>query len=103
MCVCVSMCCRWEGRPRTPPFKWGDEGEILPPHNTWLLELDLKAEGFAAFIDPDMIKAEVRFWKTPHTNTHQHTQAHTHTHTHEHTYTHIHRYTHTHTNTLQTY
>ncbi|KAF5840410.1 hypothetical protein DUNSADRAFT_16787 [Dunaliella salina] len=49
---------RWEGRPRTPPFRWGDEGEILPPHNTWLLELDLKAEGFGAFFDPDMIRAD---------------------------------------------
>ncbi len=49
---------RWEGRPKTPPFKWGDEGEILPPHNTWLLELDLKAEGFGAFYDQDMINAD---------------------------------------------
>jgi hypothetical protein len=33
---------RWEGRPRTPPFRWGDGVEVLPPHDTWLRELDLK-------------------------------------------------------------
>eukprot|EP00198_Chlamydomonas_reinhardtii_P009683 XP_001699020.1 predicted protein [Chlamydomonas reinhardtii] len=33
---------RWAGRPRTPPFRWGDGVEVLPPHDTWLRELDLK-------------------------------------------------------------
>lgn len=47
---------RWEGRPRTPPFKWGDEGEVIPPHDTWLIELDLKQEGISALVDADAIK-----------------------------------------------
>lgn len=47
--------CRWEGRPRTPPFKWGETGEVLPPHDTWLHELDLKAEGLGALVDPDLV------------------------------------------------
>ncbi|GMH35101.1 hypothetical protein BSKO_02969 [Bryopsis sp. KO-2023] len=36
---------RWDGRPSTPPFKWGEGGEELPPHDAWLTELDLKTEG----------------------------------------------------------
>ncbi|GAX72798.1 hypothetical protein CEUSTIGMA_g253.t1 [Chlamydomonas eustigma] len=42
---------RWEGRPRTPPFKWGEAGEELPPHDTWLRELDLVQEGIMSLID----------------------------------------------------
>mmetsp|Transcript_22905 Transcript_22905/g.58437 ORF Transcript_22905/g.58437 Transcript_22905/m.58437 type:complete len:440 (-) Transcript_22905:427-1746(-) len=49
---------RWEGRPRTPPFKWGEDGEVLPPHDTWLHELDLKAEGLGALVDPDLVRAD---------------------------------------------
>ena len=49
---------RWEGRPRTPPFKWGDSKEQLPAHDTWLKDLDLKAEGLGALIDSDLIKTD---------------------------------------------
>ncbi|GLC43541.1 hypothetical protein PLESTM_001484500 [Pleodorina starrii] len=49
---------RWEGRPRTPPFRWGDGVEVLPPHDTWLRELDLKAEGLGALIEPDLMRAD---------------------------------------------
>ena len=43
---------RWEGRPRSPPFKWGNGGMELPPHDVWLQELDLQREGVvAALID----------------------------------------------------
>ena len=50
-----TTCRRWEGRPRTPPFKWGDQGEILPPHDQWLRDMDLKAEGLGALIEPDLL------------------------------------------------
>ncbi|EFJ42408.1 hypothetical protein VOLCADRAFT_97483 [Volvox carteri f. nagariensis] len=49
---------RWEGRPRTPPFRWGDGVEVVPPHDTWLRELDLKAEGLGALIEPDLMRAD---------------------------------------------
>mmetsp|Transcript_37672 Transcript_37672/g.83892 ORF Transcript_37672/g.83892 Transcript_37672/m.83892 type:complete len:441 (-) Transcript_37672:2613-3935(-) len=49
---------RWEGRPRTPPFKWGDQGEVVPPHDTWLRELDLKQEGLAALVEADLLKTD---------------------------------------------
>lgn len=56
--LCQRAARRWEGRPRTPPFKWGEEGEILPPHDTWLTEMDLKAEGLSALVEPEMVKVD---------------------------------------------
>jgi hypothetical protein len=47
---------RWEGRPRSPPFKWGDLGEVVPPHDMWLQELNLEHEGLAGLVEPDTIK-----------------------------------------------
>lgn len=44
---------RWEDRPRSPPFKWGGEGEIIPPHDLWLMELDLMKEGVLSLVDVD--------------------------------------------------
>lgn len=32
----VAFQARWEGRPTTPPFQWGDEGIVLPAHDVWL-------------------------------------------------------------------
>ncbi len=49
---------RWEGRPRTPPFKWGEQGEILPPHDTWLQELSLQKEGLASLVEQDLLRAD---------------------------------------------
>lgn len=49
---------RWEGRPRTPPFRWGDGSEVLPPHDMWLRDLDLKAEGLGSLIEPDLMRAD---------------------------------------------
>ena len=31
-----SFTARWEGRPQTPPFKWGENGVVLPDHDLWL-------------------------------------------------------------------
>lgn len=42
--------CRWDGRPTTPPFKWGPNGEELPPHDAWLANMDLKAEGMGSLV-----------------------------------------------------
>eukprot|EP00798_Chlamydomonas_sp_ICE-L_P014421 gene14421-20427_t len=49
---------RWEGRPHTPPFKWGEYGEELPPHDTWLRSVDLKAEGLGGLIEPVLVKTD---------------------------------------------
>ena len=49
---------RWEGRPRTPPFKWSGDGEVIMPHDTWLKELDLKQEGVEALVDHDSVRDE---------------------------------------------
>lgn len=46
---------RWEGRPKTPPFKWSDDGEVQMPHDTWLKELNLRQEGVAALVDGDSV------------------------------------------------
>ena len=40
----------WEGRPPTPDFEWND-GVVLPAHDIWLEQLDLKREGLAALVD----------------------------------------------------
>ncbi len=45
---------RWEGRPRTPPFKWGELGEEVPPHDMWLRDMDLRHEGIVALIDENI-------------------------------------------------
>jgi hypothetical protein len=45
----MSLLCRWEGRPKTPPLSWDDAGsEAEPSPAAWLEELDLAAEGLAA-------------------------------------------------------
>jgi hypothetical protein len=46
---------RWEGRPNTPPFQWGKEGEIGPTDNEWLNEMDLKSLGLDALVNPDLV------------------------------------------------
>jgi hypothetical protein len=46
---------RWEGRPNTPPFQWGKEGEIGPTDNEWLNEMDLSALGLAALVNADLV------------------------------------------------
>lgn len=46
---------RWEGRPRTPPFQWDGDAEVVPPHDAWLRELDLRQEGLAALLEPDLV------------------------------------------------
>jgi hypothetical protein len=45
--------CRWEGRPHSPPFQWGADGEVIPAHDTWLMELDLMKEGASVLVDAE--------------------------------------------------
>lgn len=46
---------RWDGRPRSPPFHWSDEGgELGTPHDAWLDRLDLRQEGLAALHEPEL-------------------------------------------------
>jgi len=46
---------RWEGRPNTPPFQWGKEGEIGPSENEWLDEMDMKFYGLDKLVSPDLV------------------------------------------------
>jgi hypothetical protein len=46
-----SLTARWEGRPDTPPFQWGDEGVVLPSHNLWLQNLDMQHENLEQLVD----------------------------------------------------
>lgn len=45
---------RWDGRPRSPPFVWGIDGEMVPAHDAWLTGMNLRAEGMAALVEPDV-------------------------------------------------
>lgn len=31
---------------------------MVPPHDVWLAELDLKAEGLLALVDPDLVRGD---------------------------------------------
>lgn len=46
---------RWEGRPNTPPFQWGEEGIVGPSDHEWLEELDLKAYGVDKLVNEDLV------------------------------------------------
>ncbi|CAD7696587.1 unnamed protein product [Ostreobium quekettii] len=54
----VAYRARWEGRPKTPPFKWGNDGEEVPAHDAWLAELDLRLEGLEALVSPELVKKD---------------------------------------------
>jgi hypothetical protein len=45
---------RWEGRPNTPEFKWGDDGIVLPAHDIWLEQLDLVRENLDQLVDKEV-------------------------------------------------
>lgn len=45
---------RWEGRPCTPEFNWGDDGVVLPAHDLWLDQLDLVHENLDALVDKEV-------------------------------------------------
>eukprot|EP00210_Caulerpa_lentillifera_P003279 g3130.t1 len=49
---------RWEGRPRTPPFRWGIHGEEVPPFDAWLTELDLTTEPLVTSHLPSLLQME---------------------------------------------
>jgi hypothetical protein len=44
---------RWEGRPETPEFNWGNDGVVLPTHDVWLQQLDLVQENIDQLVDPE--------------------------------------------------
>ncbi|KAK9811334.1 hypothetical protein WJX72_002031 [[Myrmecia] bisecta] len=52
----VAYKARWEGRPVTPPFEWGDGGEVVPPHDAWLRHLDMRTHELDRLVDPDLAK-----------------------------------------------
>jgi hypothetical protein len=51
---------RWEGRPKTPPFHWSDDGsgERVLPHDAWLTGLDLGQEGLGALQEPEFLATD---------------------------------------------
>ena len=53
--------CRWEGRPRTPPFQWGAAGEVLPPHDQWLRDFDGSAWGLDKLVEPALLQQNPNF------------------------------------------
>lgn len=46
---------RWEGRPPTPDFEWHEGGMVVPPHDQWLDQLDLAAEGINALVSRELL------------------------------------------------
>eukprot|EP00959_Pyramimonas_sp_CCMP1952_P048942 1022704-Pyramimonas_sp.AAC.2 len=46
---------RWDGRPSTPTFQWGEEGIIGPSDHEWLEELDMKAFGVDRLVDENLV------------------------------------------------
>ena len=58
MCDC---CGRWEGRPSTPPFQWGDSGEVLPPHDQWLRDMNMAAWGLDKLVEPALLLQDPGF------------------------------------------
>jgi palmitoyltransferase ZDHHC9/14/18 len=49
---------RWEGRPSTPPFRWGANGEVAPSSElAWLEELDLEAFGAGRLVNESLASA----------------------------------------------
>jgi hypothetical protein len=42
---------KWEGRPETPEFIWGEDGVVHPPHDLWLSQLDLEHERIDQLVD----------------------------------------------------
>ena len=58
----VCDCCgRWEGRPSTPPFQWGDSGEVLPPHDQWLRDMNMAAWGLDKLVEPALLLTDPEF------------------------------------------
>ena len=50
--------CRWEGRPKSPPFAWNEDGEVMPRHDLWLVNMDLKAEGLAPLVPDELVQRD---------------------------------------------
>jgi hypothetical protein len=56
----AAACSRWDGRPRTPPFRWADGagGEPVAAPDAWLSELDPAAEGLGALQEPEFLATD---------------------------------------------
>lgn len=48
---------RWEGRPVTPPFQWGEGGPVRPSESEWLEALDFHAHGVEKLVNEDLVAA----------------------------------------------
>lgn len=53
--------CRWDGRPKTPPFQWGAAGEVLPPHDQWLKDFDGAVWGLDKLVEPALLQQNPNF------------------------------------------
>eukprot|EP00891_Asterochloris_glomerata_P007683 jgi/Astpho2/7683/fgenesh1_pg.00115_%23_75_t len=51
----------WDGRPSTPPFQWGDSGEVLPPHDQWLRDMNMAAWGLDKLVEPALLLKDPEF------------------------------------------
>lgn len=52
---------RWEGRPKTPPFRWGAAGEVVPPHDQWLKDFDCSFWGLDKLVEPALLQQNPNF------------------------------------------
>ncbi|KAK9854470.1 hypothetical protein WJX84_007621 [Apatococcus fuscideae] len=43
----VTFSSRWQGRSEEAPFAWGPQGEVFPPHDAWLRQMDMSKCGLA--------------------------------------------------------
>ena len=43
---------RWQGRPEDAPFAWSAKGEVFPPHDAWLRQMDMSKCGLASLQAP---------------------------------------------------
>ena len=59
--IVCAYCGRWEGRPSTPPFQWGDSGEVLPPHDQWLRDMNMAAWGLDKLVEPALLLTDPGF------------------------------------------
>lgn len=51
-----ALTARWEGRPETPDFQWGQDGVVLPSHDLWLQQLDLEEANLQTLVDTALLE-----------------------------------------------
>lgn len=53
-----ALTARWEGRPDTPDFQWGQDGIVLPSHDLWLQQLDLQEANLHTLVDQALLEQD---------------------------------------------